>query len=290
MPEEELDHLEGHKGSKPVRIGNGASDHVQLDIYGELMDAVYLAQKSSKPLSWDMWKSVREIVDYACTQWDKPDLSIWEVRGEKKNFLYSKIMIWVSIDRGLRLADKRSLPLPQRAKWLETRDKLYEEIMEKGWNEKEGFFAQAYESLDVVDSAVLVMPLVFFMSAADPRFRSTLDRILKTPEKGGLCANNLIFRYDTDKVEDGVGGSEGAFSLCTLWGIEALTRAGAFDRSLLPRATAMLEDFLGYGNHVGLFSEEISRGGEGLGNTPQAFSAVTIISAAFNLDRTLSNH
>ncbi|CDZ97235.1 glycoside hydrolase family 15 protein [Phaffia rhodozyma] len=289
MEEETLDHFAGHKGSKPVRIGNGAADHLQLDIYGELMDSIYLAQKFSKPLSWDMWVAVREMVDWVCDNWDQPDLSIWEVRDTKRNFLYSKIMLWVAVDRGLRLADKRSLPLRQRDKWLATRDAIYEEVMVKGWNDEEKFFAQSYEAKDVVDSAVLVMPLVFFMSASDPRFRSTLDRVLRVPEKGGLCANNLIFRYDTDKVNDGVGGSEGAFTLCTLWGVEALTRVGAFDRTVLPRATAMFEDLLGYGNHVGLFSEEISRGGEGLGNTPQGFSAVCLISTAFNLDRTLGN-
>ncbi|KAL7410623.1 glycoside hydrolase family 15 protein [Mrakia frigida] len=289
VPEFELNHLQGHKGSKPVRIGNGAGDHLQLDIYGELMDCIYLAQKFSKPLSWDMWVAVRDMVDWVCANWNQPDLSIWEVRNSKKNFLYSKIMLWVAIDRGLRLADKRSLPLPQRAKWLETRDTIYEEVMTKGWNKKEKFFAQAYESLDIIDSAVLIMPLTFFMSASDPRFRSTLDKILKSPEKGGLTSNSLVFRYDTEKADDGVGGAEGAFSLTTLWCIEALARAGAYEPKLLRQAVTMFEDFLGYGNHVGLYSEEISRAGEGLGNTPQGFSAVTLISTAYNLDRTLGS-
>jgi len=290
LEEIELDHLQGHKDSKPVRVGNGAADHLQLDIYGELMDCIYLAQKYSKPLSWESWVAVRQVVDFVVTQVDVIDLSIWEVRGKKKHFLYSKVMMWVALDRGLRLAEKRNLPCPNRAKWLETRDHLYEEIQTKGWNAKKGFYSQSYEEPDAIDSAVLIMPLVFFMNAADPRFLSTLDNILKTPEKGGLTANNSVYRYNTEQSDDGVGGEEGAFSLCTLWCIEAMTRAGVYKKEYLERAVHMFMDFLGYGNHVGLYSEEISRGGEGLGNTPQAFSHVTLISAAFNLDRALKGH
>ncbi|WWC89044.1 uncharacterized protein L201_003962 [Kwoniella dendrophila CBS 6074] len=288
LEELELDHLEGHRGSKPVRIGNGAADHLQLDIYGELLDCIYLAQKYSKPLSWESWVSIRQVVDYVCTQVDEPDLSIWEVRGKKKNFLYSKVMLWVAIDRGLRLADKRCLPCPNRYKWIEARDKIYEEVQTKGWNNEKGFFSQSYEDKESLDSAVLIMPLVFFMSAADPRFTSTLEHILKTPEKGGLTANNSVYRYNAALSDDGVGGEEGAFSLCTLWCVEALTRAGVYNKPYLEKAVNMFMDFLGYGNHVELYSEEISPGGEGLGNTPQAFSHVTLISAAFNLDRALS--
>ncbi|ORX35652.1 Six-hairpin glycosidase-like protein [Kockovaella imperatae] len=287
LEEIELDHLQGHKGSKPVRIGNGAADHLQLDIYGELLDCIYLAQKYSKPLAWESWVAVRQVIDYVCTQVDSQDLSIWEVRGKKKNFLYSKIMMWVAIDRGIRLADKRCLPCPNRQHWREVRDKLYEDIQTKGWNAEKGHFGQSYEDLDALDSAVLIMPLVFFISAADPRFTSTLETILKTPEKGGLTANMMVYRYNTETSDDGVGGEEGAFSLCTLWAVEALTRAGAYNPSYLTTAVNMFESFLGYGNHVALYSEEISRGGEGLGNTPQGFSHVTLISAAFNLDRAL---
>ncbi|KAK1924009.1 Six-hairpin glycosidase-like protein [Papiliotrema laurentii] len=288
LEELELSHLAGHKGSKPVRIGNGAADHIQLDIYGELMDCVYLAQKYSKPLAWDSWVAIRQVVDFVCTQVKEPDLSIWEPRGDKKHYLYSKVMLWVAIDRGIRLAEKRCLPCPNREHWRNVRDSLYEEIQEKGWNREKGFFSQSYEERETLDSAVLIMPLVFFMSAADPRFTSTLENILKTPEKGGLTANSSVYRYNTELSDDGVGGEEGAFSLCTLWTVEALTRAGVYNRPYLDKAVTMFMDFLGYGNHVELYSEEISRGGEGLGNTPQAFSHVTLISAAFNLDRALS--
>ncbi|KAG2127043.1 glycoside hydrolase family 15 protein [Suillus cothurnatus] len=271
LEEIELLHLDGHKGSKPVRIGNGAADHVQLDIYGELMDCIYLGQKFGRPL-------VIVVANYK-----KPDL---EVRGKDRHFT---IMLWVAIDRGLRLADKRSLPCPHRLQWLAARDDLYEEIMHKAWNKDLQVFGQSYEETDVLDSSVLIMPLVFFMTPSDARFVSTLKQILKTPERGGLTSNNLVYRYDVNKSDDGVGGEEGTFCLCTLWCVEALTRAGEYERPLLQRAVAMFEDFLLYLNHVGLCSEEISESGEALGNAVQGFTHVTLISAAYNLSRTLAN-
>ncbi|KAH9834666.1 glycoside hydrolase family 15 protein [Rhodofomes roseus] len=290
FPEEELTHLDGHKGSKPVRIGNGAIDHVQLDIYGELMDCIYLSQKYGKPLSYDTWVAVREIVDYVIANYKKPDLSIWEVRNRHRHFTYSKVMMWVAIDRGLRLADKRSLPCPRRMQWLAARDELYEEIMNKAWNPEQKFFAQSYEDLDILDSSLLIMPLVFFMPPSDPRFLSTLKQILYTPERGGLTSNasvGLVYRYDVRKTDDGVGGDEGTFCLCTLWCVEALARAGEYDKAMLSRAVGMFEDFLQYTNHVGLCTEEISAAGEALGNAVQGFTHVTLISAAYNLSRML---
>ncbi|EIN12133.1 glycoside hydrolase family 15 protein [Punctularia strigosozonata HHB-11173 SS5] len=285
--EVELLHLDGHKGSKPVRIGNGAIDHLQLDIYGELLDCIYLGQKFGKPLSYDTWVAVRELVDYVVAHYNEPDLSIWEVRNKKRHFTYSKIMMWVAIDQGLRLADKRSLPCPKRLEWLAARDDIYEQIMHKAWNPVGKYFGQSYEQSDVLDSSVLIMPLVFFSSAPDPRFISTLHQILKTPQRGGLTSNNLVYRYDVNKASDGVGGEEGTFCLCTLWCVEALTRAGEYDKALLQRAVNMFEDFLQYLNHVGLATEEISDAGEALGNAVQGFTHVTLISAAYNLSRTL---
>ncbi|KAJ7841085.1 glycoside hydrolase family 15 protein [Mycena olivaceomarginata] len=290
LEEIELTHLDGHKGSKPVRIGNGAADHLQLDIYGELMDCIYLGQKFGKPLSYDTWLLVRELVDYVVANCHLPDLSIWEVRNKKRHFTYSKVMLWVAIDRGLRLADKRSLPCPHRNEWLAARDSLYEEIMNKAFNKGLKVFGQSYEETDVLDSAVLIMPLVFFIQPSDPRFVNTLKQILKTPERGGLTANNLVFRYDVNKSDDGVGGEEGTFCLCTLWCVEALTRAGEYDHPMLHKAVAMFEDFLLYLNHVGLCTEEISEAGEGLGNAVQGFTHVTLISAAYNLSRTMQKH
>jgi GH15 family glucan-1,4-alpha-glucosidase len=224
IPEMELTHLDGYRGSKPVRIGNGAAFHTQLDIYGELMDGIYLAHRFGRPITYDQWLSVREITDYVCHIWKEKDMSIWEVRNNKQNFVYSKIMLWVSIDRALRLADKRSFPCPHRMEWYRVRDEIMEEIMDKGYNKELGCFVQSYESNDVLDSAVLIAPLVFFIAPTDPRFLNTLDRILQPPEKGGLTSTGLVYRYNTTKSDDGVGGREGAFSMCTFWLVEALTR------------------------------------------------------------------
>lgn len=285
IPEIELSHLAGYRDSKPVRVGNGAAFHQQFDIYGELMDAIYLYNKYGKPVTWEQWVAVREILDYVITIRKDPDMSIWEVRNKKQNFVYSKVMLWVAFDRGLRLAEKRCLPCPNRAKWLEVRDELCEEIMTRGYSHTLHCFIQSYESGDMLDSSILIAPLVFFISPNDPRFLNTIDRILLTPEKGGLTSTGLVYRYNTDLAEDGVGGREGAFSMCTFWLVEALTRAGVYEKKYLTRAVNIFENMLSFGNHLGMFSEEIARSGEQLGNTPQAFSHLALISAAFNLDR-----
>ncbi|XPS74245.1 hypothetical protein M3J09_006365 [Ascochyta lentis] len=290
IPEIELDHLEGYRGSRPVRIGNGAAFHTQLDIYGELMDGIYLLNRFGRPVTYDQWLHVREIADYVCGIWKETDMSIWEVRGQKQNFVYSKIMMWVAIDRALRLADKRSFPCPHRQEWYKVRDEICEEVMDKGYNKELDCFIQSYEANDVLDSAVLIAPLVFFIAPTDPRFLKTLDRILKPPEKGGLTSTGLVYRYNSAKSDDGVGGREGAFSMCTFWLVEALTRAGAYDDKYLRQAVSIFENMLSFGNHLHIFSEEIARSGEQLGNTPQAFSHLALISAAFNLDRTLATH
>ncbi|KLU84154.1 glycosyl hydrolase [Magnaporthiopsis poae ATCC 64411] len=285
IPELELGHLDGYRGSKPVRIGNGAAFHHQFDIYGELMDAIYLNNKYGKPVTWDQWVSVRQLLDYVLTIMNEPDMSIWEVRNNKQNFVYSKVMLWVAFDRGLRLSEKRNLPCPNRAKWLEARDNLYEEIMEKGYNKEMKCFVQSYENNTILDSSILIAPLVFFIAPSDPRFLNTMDRILLPPDKGGLTSTGLVYRYDTELSDDGVGGREGAFSMCTFWLVEAMTRAGVYEPKYLVRAINLFENMLSFSNHLCMFSEEIARSGEQLGNTPQAFSHLALISAAFNLDR-----
>ena len=203
IPETELHHLDGYKGSKPVRVGNGAAFHQQFDIYGELMDGIYLYNKYGKPVTWDQWCSVRRMLDYVLTILDQPDMSIWEVRNAKQFFTYSRIMLWVAFDRGLRLADKRNFPCPSRSKWLETRDSLYEEIMEKGYNKDIKCFIQSYQNRTMLDSSILIAPLVFFIGPNDPRFLNTMDRILLPPEKGGLTSTGLVYRYDTAISDDG---------------------------------------------------------------------------------------
>ena len=204
LEEIELTHLDGYRGSKPVRIGNGASLHVQLDIYGELMDGFYLYNKYGKPISYDQWVAIRETTDYICGIWQEKDMSIWEVRGDKQNFVYSKIMLWVAFDRALRLAEKRCLPCPNRDRWLKIRDQIYEDIMEKGFNKKLNSFIQSYESTNVLDAAVLIAPLVFFIAPNDPRFIGTLNNILKAPERGGLTSTDLVYRYNTADSNDGI--------------------------------------------------------------------------------------
>ncbi|KFA48556.1 hypothetical protein S40293_00400 [Stachybotrys chartarum IBT 40293] len=285
IPEVTLDHLEGYRGSSPVRIGNGAAFHKQFDIYGELMDGIYLYNKYGKPVPWDTWVAVRKMLDYVLTIMHEPDMSIWEVRNNKQHFTYSKIMLWVAFDRGLRLADKRCFPCPSRDKWMQARDELYEQIMEKGYNSDMQCFVQSYENRTVLDSSILIAPLVFFISPCDPRFTNTLDRILLLPDKGGLTSTGLVYRYDTEVSHDGVGGREGAFSMCTFWLVEAMTRASVYEPKYLVRAVNLFENMLGFSNHLCMFSEEIARTGEQLGNTPQAFSHLALISAAFNLDR-----
>ncbi|CEG74138.1 Putative Glycoside hydrolase family 15 protein, partial sequence [Rhizopus microsporus] len=288
LDETELIHLDGYRGSRPVRIGNGAYDHLQLDIYGELMDGIYLYNKYGSPISYDMWCAVRKLANYVCANWNQPDMSIWEVRGRKQHFTYSLVMCWVAIDRALRLAEKRVFPCPDRQKWMNTRDEIYELVQTRCYNKELQTFTMSIESPDALDASTLIMPLVFFSSPSDPRLLNTIKRILLPPEKGGLVANDLVFRYNFLTTDDGVGGLEGAFSMCTFWLVEALTRAGKYDKRLLTRAVVMFEKMLGYGNHLGLFSEEVARSGEMLGNFPQAFTHLSFISAAYNLDRVLS--
>ena len=285
LPEEILDHLKGYKGSRPVRIGNGASQQLQLDIYGELLDSIYLYNKYGTPISYDLWKHLRRMIDWVCDNWHRPDEGIWEVRGGQQQFVYSKLMCWVAVDRGLRLADKRSFPA-NREKWLKTRDAIYEEIMAKGWDPQQKAFVQRYGST-TLDAANLMMPLVFFVSPTDPRMLNTLDAINRKPEQGGLVSNGLVYRYNLCETQDGLEGEEGTFNLCTFWLVEAMTRAGQADRQRLEEARLVFEQMLGYANHLGLFAEETGHHGEALGNFPQAFTHLALISAAFNLDRML---
>ncbi len=285
LTEETLGHLEGYRGSSPVRIGNGAYDQLQLDIYGEMMDSIYLYNKYGSPISSDLWTHLRRLVNWVCDNWEIEDEGIWEVRGGRKHFLYSKLMCWVAIDRGLRLADKRSFPA-DRDRWVKVRDQIYEEILDKGWSDKRQAFVQHYGS-DSLDASNLIMPLVFFMSPNDPRMLKTLDAIMAPPSKGGLVSNSLVYRYNLTETADGLSGDEGTFNMCTFWLVEALTRAGRTDRKLLEQARLIFERMLGYANDLGLYAEETGPSGEALGNFPQAFTHLALISAAFNLDRVL---
>lgn len=283
--EETLDHLSGYKGSKPVRIGNAASDQLQLDMYGELLDAAYLFNKWGEPVSADLWLTLRRMVDYVCDHWHLEDHGIWEVRNNKRHFVFSKFMCWVAVDRGLRLAEKRSFPA-DRDRWERIRDEIYTDVFTKGWNPDVQAFTQSYGSAGL-DAANLLMPLTFFLSPTDPRMLKTLDAIMKPPSEGGLLSSGLVYRYDVSESPDGLRGGEGAFNLCTFWLVEALARAGQFNRPRLDEARLIFERMLGYANHLGLFAEETGHSAEALGNYPQAFTHLALISAAFNLDRQL---
>ena len=287
LTEESLDHLEGYKGSRPVRIGNGAHNQLQLDIYGELMDSVYLYNKYGTPISYDLWAYLRRLVGWVCDNWHLEDEGVWENRGGRQHFVYSKLMCWVALDRALRLADKRSFPA-DRDRWLRCRDQIYEEIITKGWSEERQAFVQAYGSHSL-DASNLIMPLVFFLSPTDPRMLKTIDAINRSPENGGLASNGLVYRYDVEVTPDGLTGEEGTFNICTFWLVEALTRAGKVDPARLEEARLMFEQMLGYANHLGLYAEQTGHTGEALGNFPQAFTHLALISAAFNLDRALGS-
>lgn len=246
------------------------------------MDAIYLYNKYGKPVTWDQWVAVREVLDYVLTIWKgiytikfpdtianylEPDMSIWEVRNQKQNFVYSKIMLWVAFDRGLRLAEKRCLPCANRNAWFTARDQIYEDIMKNGYSDKFDCFIQSYESNDMLDASILIAPLVFFISPNDPRLIRTIDKILLSPEKGGLTSTGLVYRYNTANSEDGVGGREGAFSMCTFWLVEALTRAGSYEPKYFVKAVNIFENMMSFGNHLGMFSEEIARSGGGTTTT-----------------------
>ena len=275
LPETILEHLKGYRDSKPVRIGNAAYNQLQLDIYGELMDSIYLYNKYHAPVSYDLWNNVRRMINWVAEHWDQPDEGIWETRGGKKDFVFSRLMCWVALDRACRMCEKYSLP-GNRMRWLNERDAIYDQIMTKGWNEERGAFRQHYET-DALDAANLLMPLVKFISPVDPRMNSTIDQTLET-----LATDSLVFRYDPNLSPDGLHGEEGTFSICTFWLVECLTRAGRLDE-----ARHIFQKMIGYANHLGLYGEEIGSQGETLGNFPQAFTHLSLISAAYNLDRAL---
>jgi GH15 family glucan-1,4-alpha-glucosidase len=287
LTEHTLDHLEGYRGSRPVRIGNGASGQLQLDIYGELMDSVYLYNKHASPISYDTWLNLRELLLYVCDNWKREDEGIWEVRSGKHQFVFSKLMCWVAMDRGLRLAEQRSFPV-QRDHWLAARDEIYETIMKEGWNVERQAFVETLGG-EWLDASSLLMPLVFFVAPNDPRMLKTLEAIRRKPEDGGLVSDGLVYRYNASHGIDGLPDDEGTFNMCTFWLVEAMTRAGRVDPRMLDDARLLFERMLGYANHLGLYAEQTGLRGEALGNFPQAFTHLAVISAAFNLDRSLGS-
>jgi len=277
LDEQTLDHFQGYRGSRPVRIGNGAAGQLQLDIYGEALDSVYLADSHGLGLSYEAWCNITVLMEWLCDHWDQPDEGIWETRGGQQDFVYGRLMSWVAFDRAIRLAQTRSLP-GDVAKWTGMRDRVYRQIMERGFHPKREAFVQHYAT-DVLDASLLYMPLVGFIAPTDPLWQSTL-RAMDIE----LVSDSLVYRYDPAASPDGLKGAEGTFTICSFWYVDALARSGRLEDARLT-----FEKMLTYSNHLGLYSEEIAPTGEQIGNFPQAFSHLALISAAINLDYQLDH-
>jgi GH15 family glucan-1,4-alpha-glucosidase len=272
LTESTLENFEGYKGSAPVRIGNDAYSQLQLDIYGELMDSVYLYNKYGDPISYDFWKALEQQIEWLAHNWDQPDDGIWEVRGGRQKFLFSRLACWVALDRAIKIAESRSFP--RNGIWKQQRDKIYNSIFTDFWDEKKQAFMQ-YPGAETVDASCLLMPLFRFISPKDPRFLSTLKQVEKE-----LITDSLVYRYRPEiAAPDGFTTKEGTFSMCSFWYVECLSRSGQLDK-----ARYYFEKMLGYANHLGLYSEQLGFEGEHLGNFPQAFTHLGLISAALNLD------
>ncbi len=272
LTEETLDHFEGWRGSRPVRVGNGAADQLQLDIYGEALDALFTGTLAGLPIAYKGWQSLTQIIDWLCDNWDQPDEGIWETRGGRKDFTYGRFQCWVALDRAIRIAQEHGLPA-DIARWVIERDRIYNQVMTRGWNKKVKAFTQHY-STDVLDSALLMMPLEGFIAPTDPLWLSTLNAMDRE-----LVSDSLVYRYNPEATPDGLRGSEGTFSLCTFLYVDALARAGR-----LEDAELTFEKMNTYANHLGLYSEEIGQTGEQLGNFPQAFTHLALINAAVSLN------
>jgi GH15 family glucan-1,4-alpha-glucosidase len=277
LEEKILDNFEGYQKSGPVRIGNDAYSQLQLDIYGELMDSVYLYNKYGDPIAYDFWKDLANQIDWLSENWRQPDEGIWEVRGGKKNFLYSRLLCWVALDRSIKIAQSRSFPLNK--KWRSERDAIFNSIFTDFWDNDKKAFMQ-YPGAPTVDASALLMPLIRFISPKDPRWLSTLKKI-----EDELVSDSLVYRYKPElAASDGIVSREGTFSMCTFWYVECLSRSGQ-----LEKARFYFEKMLGYANHLGLYSEQLGFQGEHLGNFPQAFTHLGLISAAYNLNKKLNN-
>ncbi|MDI2125058.1 glycoside hydrolase family 15 protein [Yinghuangia seranimata] len=275
LSEEILEHFEGYRGSYPVRAGNAAMDQLQLDIYGEALYAMHEGRQIGLRSGYAGWKTVTSTLDWLAENWDRPDEGIWETRGGRKDFTFSRVMTWVAFDRAISLAQEYSRP-GDIVYWRETRDAVLEQIMSQGWSDKEQALVQHYGG-DVLDASLLVIPRVGMLAPQDPAWLSTLDAMDRK-----LVSDSLVYRYDPAASPDGLRGSEGTFSLCTFLYVDALARAGR-----LRQARYAFEKMLTYSNHVGLFAEEIGPTGEQLGNFPQAFTHLSLIMAATTLDEAL---
>ena len=276
LVEETLPNWEGYRKSFPVRIGNGAADQLQLDIYGEALDSIFFASQHGLEIGQRGWKAIVNLLDWLVANWDQPEEGIWETRGGRKDFTYGRLMTWVAFDRAIRLAATLGRPAPV-AEWTKQRDAVYAQIMEKGWNAERQAFVQHYDDR-VLDSSNLRMSSVGFIAPQDPMWLSTLVAM-----DDELVIDSLVQRYDPSATPDGLAGGEGTFSLCTFMYVDALARSGRTDDARL-----VFEKMLTFSNHLGLYSEEIALNGEQIGNFPQAFTHLALIDAAITLDKHLN--
>jgi GH15 family glucan-1,4-alpha-glucosidase len=273
--EEELSHLSGYRGSRPVTLGNGANRLLQFDLYGAVLDAAYLHNKYGAPLDYDTWQSLRTLLSWLSENWRRPDAGTWGDRGHLDQFVSSKVFSWVALDRAIRLAYQRGLPGEEEL-WIGQRDAIYQEVMQKGWNAEKGSFVEHYGS-SALDASLLLMPVTQFVGPTDPRWLATLDRI-----QNELAHDTLVDRYEAADA-DGSATEEGTFNVCSFWLVECLTRAGRLDEARLA-----LEKMFSYANHLGLYAEKLGSSGEALGNFPHAFTHLSLITASVRLDRALS--
>ena len=279
LDEISLNHLCGYENSRPVRIGNAAYEQLQLDIYGEMMDSIYLANKYGHAISHQGWRDVQRILEWLGKNWLRADEGIWEVRGGPRPVLHSRVMCWVAFDRALRLALKRSLSGPLDI-WQRTRDEIRNDIFTNFWDDELQAFVQSRGTKEL-DASALLMPMMRFISPVDPMWLSTMRGIEKH-----LIEDTLVRRYEVERSGvDGLPGTEGSFTACSFWYVECLARAGELEKAQL-----LFEKLLSYANHLGLYSEELGADGRHLGNFPQAFTHLALISAATYLDRVLSGN
>ncbi|MFC2014185.1 glycoside hydrolase family 15 protein, partial [Chloroflexota bacterium] len=272
LDEQVLDHLKGYRHSKPVRIGNGAYQQRQLDVFGEVLEAAYNYLNIGVYIGAKDWEFLESFVDAACELWQQPDSGIWEVRGSPYHFVHSKLMCWVALDRGIKIAERLGYK-KNLTYWGKIAQEIRDDILEKGWNSKRHTFTQHYDT-EALDASNLLMPLFGFLPISDERIKSTIDRTLAE-----LSSNGLLRRYKTDETDDGLRGSEGAFLWCTFWLVRNLLRLGR-----LEEATQMYNRLLGFGNHLGLLSEMVDpNSGESLGNFPQALTHLAVIITGMEL-------
>ncbi|WP_433130198.1 glycoside hydrolase family 15 protein [Micromonospora sp. CA-240977] len=272
LSEEVLDHLEGYRGSAPVRIGNGAAGQLQLDIYGEALIALDLADRNGLIAPYDGWRKTAGMMDWLCEHWDQPEDGIWETRSGRQDFTYGRVLSWVALDRVIRIAHRRGRP-GDTSRWAIERDTIYEQVMSRGFDPTCRAFVQHYGS-DILDASLLAMSGLNFISPTDPMWESTLRAM-----DDSLVSDSLVYRYDPKASPDGLAGTEGTFNMCTFWYVQALALAGRVDDARLT-----FEKMLTYASPLGLYSEEIAPTGEQIGNFPQAFSHLSLISTAGHLD------